>query len=459
MRTSAFLFAIVFAASLSAETRLAPNTIKYRDTSAPHATGRDGNVVVEARALLGSDRKTTLEVTTGSLDDPSGAPGNLDKVQVKIGDLTTNHNNLAGGGSYTETLDGLQRGDKLQVQANVSGIDGRTAVVTLDETVKKRPDLEMAWITAPGNVTANAPVIITATLYEINGDVGARTNCVLRANDQVVDVARDVWVDAGDSVTCIFHATFPTPGRVNLMATAEDVRPGDWIPYNNHVTSTLTVRDELGWKANASQKTTRTLTKQWWTDDPEHPDEDDRTVVDDRINFTATIDAPLQFGENMSVRYHEYTDGQKIRDEYVGLTWYRWPSSKCVSNFDRSLTMGLCQEDGITTVNVVRTGGTTRYLSKGWFQYYNGETYAYDQYVIDDITTFGTPFRYGNTVDLQITLDDGQHVWTAAPFLNLEPYQNPDQFTSSCTTFSSGRTSCTEKTVEVSGKTAAADSH
>ena len=149
MKTSALLLAVLTATSLFAETRLVPNDIKYRDTSAPHATGRDGNVAIEARALLGSDQKTTLEVTTGSLENQPAGPGNIDKVQVKIGDLTINHNNLTAGGYYAETLDGLQRGDTLQVQANVSGIDGRTAVVTVDETVKKRPDLEMAWITAP----------------------------------------------------------------------------------------------------------------------------------------------------------------------------------------------------------------------------------------------------------------------------------------------------------------------
>src|SRR5205814_10164127 len=61
----------------------APNQQKYRDAGSHPATGRSGSASLAARALLGKDGITTLDMSTGTLDEP-GAPGSIAKVQTKV---------------------------------------------------------------------------------------------------------------------------------------------------------------------------------------------------------------------------------------------------------------------------------------------------------------------------------------------------------------------------------------
>src|SRR5690348_11830002 len=46
-----------------------PNSQKYHNTGMHPATGRSGSASIEARALFGKDGNTTVEVSTGSLED------------------------------------------------------------------------------------------------------------------------------------------------------------------------------------------------------------------------------------------------------------------------------------------------------------------------------------------------------------------------------------------------------
>src|SRR6202043_1510616 len=55
----------------------------YRNSGVGNATGRAGSATMSARALLGKDGNTTVEVTTGALDSPATPPGSFSKVQYK----------------------------------------------------------------------------------------------------------------------------------------------------------------------------------------------------------------------------------------------------------------------------------------------------------------------------------------------------------------------------------------
>src|SRR5262249_3409393 len=111
-------------------------------------------------------------------------------------------------------------GSRIQVQANVRGIDGRrTDVVTLTETVKLGPALHVD-LSIPGGAVVGTPVVITATVTETNGQVGTRTDCVLYVDGQPVDRADDIWVDAGDAVSCAFSYTFPRAGTYQVEVRA-----------------------------------------------------------------------------------------------------------------------------------------------------------------------------------------------------------------------------------------------
>ena len=236
------------ATSSAGQPRFINNSVRYRDAGAKPATGRSGSSSLEARALLGLDGVTQLEVTTGSFDGSSAANSPLTRVQVKqlaAGGAvlrTVNHNNLSGGGTATFSYPALARGQKVQVQGNVAE-PKRTAVVTVTAAVHLRPDLRVA-LEAPGNATTGVPVTLLATVSEGNGDVGARTDCVLYVDGVEADRARGIWVDAGDEVSCAFLHTFAADGDHHLRVAAEPVSPADFDPANNAAEATIHVASQ-----------------------------------------------------------------------------------------------------------------------------------------------------------------------------------------------------------------------
>lgn len=226
---------------------LTPNGVKYRDQTYKHASARSGNATVTARALLGKDGNTSLEVTTGALDVSTAAPGNMVKVQTKLESgnqqlqATLNHDGLTGG--YHEfDVAGRPAHSWIQVQSNVRDIDPhRTDVVTVLERVNKRPDITVSALTAPDTAKINTQVVISSTIAELNGDVGAHTNCVLYVNGAQADQANGIWVANGDQVTCAFTRSFATAATYDLEVRAESVVPGDWDTSNNSASRKIVI--------------------------------------------------------------------------------------------------------------------------------------------------------------------------------------------------------------------------
>lgn len=224
-----------------------PMSAKYRDLGAKPASGRSGSASIEARALLGVDGTTDLEVTTGHFEG-GAAVGSLSKVQVKVlannGHVLTTDNyrkTLTGAGFASFTYDGLYRGQSTQVQASVAGIDGaRTDIVTVSTDVKLRPDL-VASVNAQFVATVNSMVVVGAVMTEKNGDVGARATCRLLVDGAEVASIPGAWVDAASAVTCRFTTSFPTIGTKRLTVRITDVSPGDFDPANNEAIQLIDV--------------------------------------------------------------------------------------------------------------------------------------------------------------------------------------------------------------------------
>jgi hypothetical protein len=223
-----------------------PNSVKYRDTGVKPATGRSGSATLEVRALAAQDGSTLIEATTGSIEAGTSV-GKIDKIQLKVlaGDTTTqNFNKLTNNGAWSKTLtSGISRGTKVQVQANVSGVDPkRTDVVTVTATVARRPDIQVVAVNGPAEIAPNTPVVFMATVSEINGDVGARANCVLKIDGAAAGEATGIWIDAGGTVTCQFTHTFTEVGTHSVVVSATNVNPGDWNLANNSASSSIEVR-------------------------------------------------------------------------------------------------------------------------------------------------------------------------------------------------------------------------
>lgn len=232
------------ARSESAAPALIPNSVRYRDAGGKPATGRSGSATLEALALLGRDGTTSLELRAGQIDGSAGAV--VTHAQVKrLGDdgtsgFVTNHH---GGLDAPIQLPGLGRGSPLQVQANIRGADPhRTGVVTVTTPVRRRPDLAVSFTPPPG-AHPGVPVNLTAVVAEENGDVGARTDCELRVDGVRVDQAANVWVDAGDAVSCAFTHTFPAAGTYAVEVRAARTAPADWDEANNAASASVTVAE------------------------------------------------------------------------------------------------------------------------------------------------------------------------------------------------------------------------
>lgn len=243
-----------------------PNWQKYSDTGLKPATGRAGSATLEARALLNKTGALQVEASTGSLENGTHA-GNIDKVQLKMfaGGRTAvaNFNNLIGGGYWTEIFAGLSRGDQVQLQTNISGIDpARSGVVTVSTKAALRPDIAVTSVTGAAEATPQSAVRFLATVTEKNGDVGARTDCVLSIDDRNVDVAEGIWVDAAGTVSCGFSYVFTTAGSYAVKVSAASVNPGDW-DVDNNVAETSIVVIEPGKRLTRGTMQASHLEQEW----------------------------------------------------------------------------------------------------------------------------------------------------------------------------------------------------
>ena len=118
------------------------NSVKYSDAGAKPVTGRSGSASLQARALLAADGSVQVDASTGDLDATT-APGQINKMQMKLlsasGALMSTQNfNGNGTGRWSTTLTRMGAGSKIQLQANIGGIDGRrTDVVTVTVPVMR----------------------------------------------------------------------------------------------------------------------------------------------------------------------------------------------------------------------------------------------------------------------------------------------------------------------------------
>jgi hypothetical protein len=255
---SATLALLVLAASLSSWslTNVPGNAVKsskhYRESGVGNATGRAGSANMTARALLGKDGSTKVEVSTGTLDSNSTPPGSFGKVQFKplnaAGNalFAQNFFPTTASGYYSFVSPSLHRAEQIQLQGNITGIDrNRTDVVTVVEMVKIRPDLAVENLTFPSSAFVNHPVNISANIMELNGDAAAVTTCVLTIDGNNVDQAKNVYVDAAGSVSCAFVYTFNVIGNHTIQVTAANVVPGDWDTSNNSSSGTIDITNPI----------------------------------------------------------------------------------------------------------------------------------------------------------------------------------------------------------------------
>ncbi|MFL5383202.1 MAG: hypothetical protein ACJ8GN_11845 [Longimicrobiaceae bacterium] len=359
---------------------LISNAVKYRDLGAKPATGRSGSSTLAARALLGKDGVTELEVTTGTFDPVPEATRPLTRLQVKQLDSdghpvrTLNYNDLAGGGTAAFRYEGLARGTTLQVQGNVAEAP-RTDVVTVTGTVHRRPDLRIGTVT-PLQVRLGFPMNVDVTVSELNGDVGARADCVLYVDGVEADRARGIWVDAGDAVSCSLTHVFESVGSKQIRMEVANVSPGDFDPSNNVAHATVQVAGAGGdfnyyaYAEHYVENSVQIGNNRIVYDAGQVIEQNDTTHSTHAIQI-GNLYASLPHGLSLattSVRVSQSTDGVILHaggwpdatDGYPLL-----PDPDCMSNWHDGVVVYVCStgtaDDGYTSVQYVRGGSALTY--------------------------------------------------------------------------------------------------
>lgn len=456
--------------SLAQHPELIPNAIKYSDTGLKPAAGRDGDIAIEARALLGSDGVTDIEVTTGSFDGDTAPTGTLKQVQVKAGleleDPHTRNFQVAGVFASVRLSDLLLAPrEQIRIQAKAESYDLlRTGVVTVTETVKRRPDLRLGQVSIPRNAIAGHPAIIYLGVREGNGDIGARANCVMRVDGVEVDGATNIWVDALGEVTCAMTHTFTTPGVHQVQLAVENVSPADWNPNNNTTaTVAVNVRDASqvvpggGYRATATETLYEAEyhlqadeTAPEWENEYAH-----NTETTNISRLDAELPAELDWA-TMKVTLNEESDGVVLYnvESYDDLWVGNYPTANCAElRWARTSSWFGCVNNGVTTFHYARVSEVTRYYSRTWgvlTRYPSGDRYSYDR----DRTmtfTFGGNRFYGDSVSMQLIAADSDQIWQINPFMTFDSWSDPEQNTSGCITTWRGP-ACWTRTVKNSGR-------
>ena len=443
LRGAAAAGCLLIAATALAQPSFVPNHIKYKESGIKPATGRSGSATIEARALLGKDNLTAIEVSTP-------APGVIERVQVKRAgaDEATNFNGLDGN-TFRAAISGPVMNERIQIQANVSGIDGaRMDVVTVETTVGRRPDLSVTGITAAPHAVAGGPVRIAAVIRELNGDTGARASCVLSVAGMDVDRADDIWVDAGDSVSCIFSTPFPTAGEKHFTVRVENIRPGDddsandsaggsmrvYATANEFTLASVSVRE--------SHYTSQTNVTAWWgaSQDVE------QGVDSDSVIYTYIADQNVDLS-NLVISSRETTEGELIHESNgveLSVTpgqWYGEPT--CASAWKDFQLYIMCDiplaehQPRSFWMEVWRMASAVTYHSTGWNRTIPSELppgyYTWNQ---SGGYHYGSQTRLRSTYEWQLTISNGLKLWETSGVLPITTSTNT--YGSSRYCFSSG---------------------
>lgn len=405
---------------------LVANEVVYRNTSVGTAHGRSGSAALSARVLLGRDNVGLLEISTGDLDGPTPA-GSIDRAQVKIFDPSngrlaeTDNFRTRTGGYWSHAYPSVVHDQRVQVQANISGIDPRrTDVVTVDAFAKWRPDLHPGGIGAPAQALVGTPVNFVVPVHELNGDLGARADCVLYADGVAIDRSLGIWVDRADVVTCLFRATFATPGVKRIEARVEHVQPADYDDSNNVAFANIEIVDPVAsFHGVAMASNVVTGSEQASGRAALFPRVDFLTTIERRAVRTL-IDATLSFPRlgSVQVLVSRETEGSTFGSTLVQLD----PSDGCAVRITTGQLFSLCGTGpGTYQLFWSTTQGTVAFWSLESQAQWNGTRYVYSSTGLPPGDP-PQPERWGNSLTLHVSVTAGDRVIEAAPVITLVPF-------------------------------------
>ena len=421
--TAAALSACLLATAVSAETF--PNSTKYKDSGVPNAIAVTAVASIEARALLNRDNTTDVEVTTGSFegDFPSGY---LTKVKVGIpmadGVLPVNFNH-AESATFSGNISGVISGNIVTIDAQVRGLNDGTAHAIAQAAVAKRPDLNVLFVSLPSFPVTGRIARVRTAITEMNGQLGARANARLLIDGVEVDRAENIWVNAGGRVNVTFAPILEAEdGQHDFTVVVDSVNPRDWDDSNNTLTEpgrVYNVLDEFySWSATATETEFENYDYQkrpWF----------EQTRLDQGVNqsfrLQGTILAVVNL-ETLTATASGVSDGNPLfAGSASGLSVRNTPvGTRCATSRSGNPDVVVCfrSSTNVVDVDISYGNGDAVYRSWGWAT--RQHPFAPEEPMFTWDTTYvedTLQSRFGSTVAMNFTLDDGTNHWTAEPFI------------------------------------------
>lgn len=421
-----------------------------------------GMAGINAEALVGSDGRTTLVLTSFRAGNPDQPAGDIQRVLLKIIDhrgrlvslrLLDDHRR---GSTFTETIRGVAPGFTLELWASVGGLDRkRVDIVHVREiSIGRRPDLAITGLSVPSVLVAGSQTIIAATVAELGGDHGATADCKLSVDGIVVDRARGIWVDAGDAVSCAFTTVFTVAGPHRVVVRLDNIAPNDDDASNNAAEEQVSVvvpgnvggpGTDVTFTAAVRSGTFTTLDSfsTIWTLPSsglvflEARNHNSATGSDQSAMISGVIGTRLAFPLSR-IELRQSSAGALIHTAlYTDVPPDNAGNADCVA---RGVGTGtefyLCSDPiGFTSVTYRRATGTVTYVSDQYQRVWNGSSYDETAWV-DNGTTVTTgpvvPFAGSFAFDVRIT--DPTGTWVVSELVPLAALTENDVTPRACST-------------------------
>jgi len=436
------------------------NTDKYKDNGSRPTIGTAGIASVQAEALIGEHGITRLEIYSFRRTDIDHPDGDMDRLTVRAFSpqglllFVRSYRDGAIRDAFVDDYPGLVPGAWLQIEAVVSGLDRhRMDVVTVGPVpVRRRPDLAVTGMDAPSVIVAGTPTIVTASVAELRGDRGARSDCVLYIGGRPVDRSRGIWVDAGDMVSCAFTWTFAAPGRYNLRVALENTTPRDQNPTNNSrelaasviapvPASEAPVTADFNASVRSGSVSTVDSGSARWTVQPTGfllfdtrylsttQGTEQSAIMSGTLNTTVSL--PLA-----RIELRQTTGGLLVHGVTFDNVDADVPGSTCLSRVSGGgASFYLCANPlGFTAWTWVRTAGSVTYQSSNYENVWNGASYDVDTYVDNGTTDNGPPIPLGASFSFDVRLTSGANVYVMAARVPLAAANESDLSPWQCTT-------------------------
>jgi hypothetical protein len=150
-----------------------------------------------------------------------------------------------GSSSATLTYTDMLRHQPVAAHVQVRNARGPTYVLDGSGSVLLRPDLTVSGIQAPSQVRVGQAFNVTATIRELNGDLGGAAVVTLNEGGTMLDRATGVALTPLSSAAVVFSTRFSDPGTYTLTVDIPSVVPADYDSSNNSASVTVEVVNDV----------------------------------------------------------------------------------------------------------------------------------------------------------------------------------------------------------------------